>query len=50
MTHKIRISFDKKQISNLGLSLHLRHCINEALKFQGVVVRCDIIVMITDNE
>ena len=50
MNHKIRISYDKKQISNLGLGMHLRRCILEALKFQGVDVPCEINVMITDNQ
>ena len=50
MTYKINISFDKKQITNVGLGLHLRRCITEALKFQGVNVPCEINVMITDNQ
>ena len=50
MNHKIRISYDKKQISNLGLGMHLRRCILEALKFQGVDVPCEINVMITDDQ
>lgn len=50
MGNKIRISFDQKRLSNLGLSLHLRKCIDAALIFQGVDVDVEINVMVTDNE
>ena len=50
MIYKIRISFDKKQPANLGLSLHLRRCITQALRFQGVDVPCEINVLLTDDE
>ena len=50
MIYKIRISFDKKQPVNLGLSLHLRRCITQALRFQGVDVPCEINVLVTDNQ
>ena len=50
MSNRIRISFDKKQLTNLGLSLHVRKCISTALKFQGVNVDVEINVMITDNQ
>ena len=50
MSNRIRISFDKKQLTNVGLGLHLRKCINTALQFQGVNVDVEINVMITDNQ
>lgn len=50
MNNKIRISFDQKRVSNLGLGLHLRKCIETALKFQSVTVPVEINVMVTDNE
>lgn len=50
MSNKIRISFDQKRPSNLGLSLHLRKCINTALRFQSVDTDVEINVMITDND
>ena len=50
MLYRIKISFDRKQLTNLGLGMHLRRCITEALKFQGVDVPCEINVMVTDNE
>ena len=50
MIYKIRISFDKKQPVKLGLSLHLRRCITQALRFQGVDVPCEINVLVTDNQ
>jgi len=48
--YRIRMSFDKKRLTNIGLSMHLQKCITEALKFQGVDVPCEINVMVTDNE
>ena len=50
MIYKINISFDKNRLTNLGLSMHLRKCIAQALKFQGVEVPCEINVLITDNQ
>ena len=50
MSYRIRISYDKKQVSNLGLGLHLRKCITQALKFQGVDIPCEINVLVTDND
>jgi len=50
MIYKINISFDKNRLTNLGLAMHLRKCIAQALKFQGVEVPCEINVMITDNQ
>ena len=49
MSNKIRISFDRKHPTNLGLGMHLRKCINTALKFQGVDVDVEINVLVTDN-
>lgn len=50
MNYKINIAFDQKRLSNLGLAMHLRKCIRQALKFQGVDVPCEINVLVTDNE
>ncbi len=50
MNKKINIVFEKKQIANLGLSLHLKKCISKALEFQGVDVPCEINVLITDDQ
>ncbi len=50
MKHKINLSFDQKRPANLGLSMHLRRCINEALRFQGVDVSCEINVLVTDDQ
>lgn len=49
MIYKINISFDKKQLSNIGLAMHLRRCISQALNYQGVEVPCEINVLVTDN-
>lgn len=50
MSTKINISYDRKRLTNLGLSLHLRKCISQALAAQGVDVPCEINVLVTDNE
>ena len=50
MKYKINISFDRKSLANLGMSLHLRRCIEGALKCQGVQVPCEISVLITNNQ
>lgn len=50
MKYKINISFDRKSLANLGMSLHLRRCIEGALKCQGVQVPCEINVLITNNQ
>ena len=50
MQMKINLSFDQKRLANLGMSIHLRRCIQQALEFQGVDVPCEINVLVTDNE
>lgn len=50
MIYKINISFDQKRLANIGMTLHLRRCIEGALKCQDVQVPCEINVLITDNQ
>ena len=50
MKYKIRITFSQRHPANLGMSLHLRRCIEGALKCQGVEVPCEINVLITDDQ
>lgn len=50
MGYKIKISYDEKRLSNLGLGLHIRRCITQALRYQGVDIPCEINVLVTDNE
>ena len=50
MNYSIKISFDKKHLSNLGLGLHIRRCIIQALQIQGVKVPCEVNVLVTDNK
>ena len=49
MTYRINLSFDEKRISNLGLGMHIRRCIAQALQYQGVKIPCEINVLVTDN-
>lgn len=50
MMYKINISFDKKRMSNVGMGLHIRRCIAQALQYQGIDVPCEVNVLVTDNE
>lgn len=50
MSYKVKISYNRKRLSNMGLGLHIRRCITQALRFQGVDVPCEINVLVTDNE
>ena len=50
MRNRINISFLEKHIPNFGMGLHIRRCIDQALRFQGVKVPCEINVMVVDNE
>ena len=50
MKVKINLKFDQKHLVNLGLGMHIRKCITQALRFQGVTVPCEINVLVTDNE
>lgn len=50
MKYRINISFDEKRLANIGMGMHIRRCISQALRFQGVDVPCEINVLITDNE
>lgn len=49
MDCKINISFDQKRPSNLGMRMHIKRCIKEALAYQGVDIPCEINVLITDD-
>lgn len=49
MKYKINVSCEQKNVANLGLSIHIRRCISQALRFQGVDVPCEINVLVTDK-
>ena len=50
MSCQIRISFDHKSLANIGLGLHIRRCITQALRCLEVDAPCEINVLITNNE
>ena len=50
MACKIRISFDRKSLTNIGLGLHIRRCITQALRCLEVNAPCEINVLVTNNE
>ena len=48
--NRINISFDEKHLYNFGMAMHIRHCIKQALRFQGVNTSCEINVLVTDDK
>lgn len=49
MEHKITISFMETGLRNLPMRLHIRKCIQTALKVQRIQVPCEINVLVTDD-
>ena len=50
MNHHVVISFDRRRLNSVGLSLHLQKCIRAALDAQDVRVPCEINVLVTDDK
>ena len=50
MAFKINLSFDEKKLANLPIALHIRRCIEAALRFEGVKESCEINVLVTNDE
>ena len=50
MKHKINIQFTRRHISNAGMTIHIRKCIQCAMEHQGVPFPYEINVLVTDNE
>ena len=48
--YSIKISFEQKRITNLGLGLHIRRCATQALQYLGVDTPCEINVLVTDDK
>ena len=49
MRHKINIVFEQMSLQRLIISNNIRKCIQETLNAEGVNVRCEINVLVTDD-
>lgn len=49
MNHKINLVFEQLSLQKFVISHNIRKCIRETLKDEGVDVRCEINVLVTDD-
>ena len=49
MRHKINLVFEQLSLQKFVISQNIRKCIQETLNAQGVSVRCEINVLVTDD-
>lgn len=49
MKHKINLVFEQLSLQKFVISNNIRKCIHETLKAEGVNVRCEINVLVTDD-
>ena len=50
MSHKIVITADRPGLGGFFLKRRLRHTVNTALAAEGVTLRCEINILLTDDE
>ena len=50
MSHKIAITADRPGLGSFLLKRRLRHTVNTALAAEGVELRCEINILLTDDE
>ena len=50
MKHKINLTFDCFSVQKIAVSLVIRKCIGVSLEMQGVVVPCEINVLVTNDK
>ena len=50
MKHQITVHGDRPHLNTPGITAHIKRCIREALRAEGVGVPCEISVLLTDNE
>ena len=50
MKHKINLVFEQLSLQRFTISHHIRKCIHAALEAEGVTARCEINVLVTDDE
>ena len=49
MRHKINLVFEQLSLQKFTISQNIKKCIHETLKAEGVNVRCEINVLVTDD-
>ena len=49
MRHKINLVFEQLSLQKFVISQNIRRCIRETLKAEGISVRCEINVLVTDD-
>ena len=49
MRHKINLVFEQLSLQKFTISQNIKKCIQETLKAEGVNVRCEINVLVTDD-
>lgn len=49
MRHKINLVFEQLSLQRFTISANIRRCIQETLNAEGVNVRCEINVLVTDD-
>ena len=49
MNHKINLVFEQLSLQKFTISSIIRKCIQETLKAEGIAVRCEINVLVTDD-
>ncbi len=49
MRHKINLVFEQLSLQKFVISRNIRTCIQETLKAEGIDVRCEINVLVTDD-
>ncbi len=50
MRNKVNLIFQKRGLQHLVISSNIRTCINAVLKAEGVPVKCEINVLVTDDK
>ena len=49
MRHKINLVFEQLSLQKFAISHNIKKCIHETLKAEGITVRCEINVLVTDD-
>ena len=49
MRHKINLVFEQLSLQKFVISQNIRRCIQETLKAEGIDIRCEINVLVTDD-
>ena len=49
MRHKINLVFEQLSLQKFVISQNIRRCIQETLKAEGIDVRCEINILVTDD-